>query len=134
MPESYKTILVSSKQGVLILTLQVAQIREYDISKTLEEELIQAAESNPARDVIVDFSQVELMSSVGYLPFVGLRASVDKRGGRVIFCSQSATIKEMFEATRMLINPRSPKAPFEYRETLEESLALLTTGEPNSTA
>jgi anti-sigma B factor antagonist len=130
MPDSYEYIAVSHHQGVLVLTLQIATVREYEVSQAMERELIRAAESDPSKDVIVDFGQTEYMSSVGYLPFVGLRGSVDKRGGRVVLYNQSANIKEMFEATRLLVNPRSPKAPFHCAETLTEALALLTSCEP----
>lgn len=34
-------------------------------------------------------------------------------------------IKETFEATRLLVNPRSPKVPFQHAATLEEALALV---------
>src|SRR5262245_8815860 len=130
MPDSYEYIATSHHLGVLVVMLQIANVREYDVSKAIERELIQAAENDPSKDVIVDFERMEYMSSVGYLPFVGLQASVHTRGGRVVFCNQAANIKEMFAATRLLINPRSPKAPFQYAETLAEALALLTNCEP----
>lgn len=132
MPEPYECISVSHHDGVLCLTLNLSQIREYEVSVAMQRELMQAAESDDAKDVVVDFSQLEYMSSVGYLPFVSLRACVDKRGGRVVFCNQSPIIKGMFESTRMLIRAKSPKAPFQYAETLEEALALLASDQANS--
>jgi len=51
---------------------------------------------------------------------------VRESGGRLILCGLSGVVKEVFEATRLLINPHSPKSLFEFTETLDEAIQLLT--------
>ena len=55
-----------------------------------------------------------------------LRSRVRESGGRVVLCNLSDVLKEMFETTRLLINPRSPKSLFEYANTLEDALEMLS--------
>ena len=75
--------------------------------------------------VVIDMSNVEFMSSVAYLPFVGLRRKVSAAGGSLALCNFTDTIKEMFEATRLLVNPRSPSAPFQFVESVEAAIEIV---------
>jgi hypothetical protein len=40
-------------------------------------------------------------------------------------CGLSGVVKDVFEATRLLINPHSPKSLFEFTETLDRAIVLL---------
>jgi anti-anti-sigma regulatory factor len=74
----------------------------------------------------VDLSQLEYMSSVGYGPFISLRAAILDAGGQLVLCGLSKVIKEMFETTRLLINPRSPGSLFEVADTVPSAVARLS--------
>jgi anti-anti-sigma regulatory factor len=68
------------------------------------------------------------MSSVGYGPLISLRGRIREAGGRLILCNLTGVVKEMFEATRLLINPNSPKSLFEFTDTLDQAVAALMSG------
>ena len=90
--------------------------------------LAQALESASRRGkhkIVVDMGEVEYMSSVGYGPLITFRARVRDLGGRLVLCRLTPVVKEMFETTRLLINPQSPKSLFEFTGTLEEATALV---------
>ena len=129
MAEAKETISVHVQDEVLVLAIELATITQYEESQTLGKELLDAANEHSADKIVVDLSKVEFMSSVGYLPLVGLRSSIRKRDGHVVLANLSPEIKEMFVATRMLINPRSPGSPFHYAESVGDAIALLRESE-----
>ncbi len=120
-----QSILAREQQDVLILEVQLSKITQYEAAQSMERALIEAAQASHATKVIVDLDKVEFMSSVGYMPFIGLRKSVHEAGGRLVLCNLNEMIKEMFDTTRLLINPSSPNAPFEYAESPDGALRLL---------
>ena len=130
MSDSYELISTTEENTVLVLTLAVDSIRDYDRSNALEKELVSAVANADSKDVIVDFGSLAFMSSVGYLPFVGLRSTIERCGGRLVLCNQSPMIRELFDSTRLLINSRSPKAPFNYADSLAEAHTLLAEQTP----
>src|SRR5438477_13146994 len=110
MPGPFRHISVREDRGVIILTLELARISSYDLAEAMGRELMDATEGRPAPNVIVDLSKLTYLSSVGYGPLITLRSRVRSAGGRLILCGLSGVVKEVFEATRLLINPQSPKS------------------------
>ncbi|MDG2383259.1 MAG: STAS domain-containing protein [Pirellulaceae bacterium] len=126
MADAFEHIRVDEQAGVLLLTVLLERVTEYDLARSMEQELMDAVKQRAAIKVIVDLGKVEMMSSVGYLPYVGLRAHVKDAGGRLVLCNLSQVIREMFDMARLLINRNSPKAPFEYADSVDEALQMLT--------
>jgi anti-anti-sigma factor len=110
-------------RGALVLTINLRRLDDYELAEEMGRELIEAAQPQ-AGDVIVDMRNVEYMASVGYGPLVSLRGRVRQSGGRLILCNLAEVIKQMFEATHLLINPKSPHSLFEYAANLDEALTL----------
>lgn len=118
-------VSISQHGDVLVLTIEPYRISEYEMAEAVGRELLGAALERQAMKVVVDMGNVQYMGSVGYGPFITLRARIHENGGRVILCKMSPVIKELFETTRLLINPHNPQSLFEFTDTLEEALALL---------
>ena len=110
---------------VLILTLELNRLSSYELAEATGRELIEAVQGRQAPKVVVDLGNVEYMSSVGYGPLITFRARVRDLGGRLVLSRLSPVVKEMFETTRLLINPQSPKSLFEFTDTLEDAVASL---------
>ena len=125
MSDEFQHLSVQRDENVLILTLEVTRVTEYELAKSLEQELLRTATDQDTPKVAVDMSKLEFMSSVAYMPFIGLRSCIHDRGGRLILCEMSDVIREVFDATRLLINPSSPKSLFEYTQSREEAIRLL---------
>jgi anti-anti-sigma factor len=127
MNGSYRQISVREDGSVLILTIELQRISSYELSEAIGHELIEAVKGRESPKVVVDLGKVEYMSSVGYGPLITLRSRVRESGGRLILCRLSGVMKEMFEATRLLINPNSPKSLFEFTDTLDDAVTLART-------
>jgi len=125
MSGNFRHILVREDRGILILTIEIARISSYELAEAMGRELLAAVEGRAAPRVVVDLGKLTYMSSVGYGPLITLRSRVRADGGRVILCGLSGVVKEVFEATRLLINPSSPKSLFEFTETVDEAVAAL---------
>jgi anti-anti-sigma factor len=119
---------ISSREdrGILILTIELKRISSYELAEGMGRELIEAVQGRASPQVIVNLGQLEYMSSVGYGPLISLRGRIREAGGRLILCNLTGVVKEMFEATRLLINPSSPKSLFEFTDTLDQAVAALT--------
>jgi anti-sigma B factor antagonist len=120
-------ISAREQNGVLILRLQIERISSYELAEAMGRELLDAVSGKQAPKVAVDLGKLTYMSSVGYGPLITLRSRVRESGGRLILCGLNGVVKEVFEATRLLINPNSPKSLFEFTETVEQAVGLLTT-------
>ena len=127
MTSSSRHISVREDGGVLILTIELQRISTYELSEAIGRELIEAVKGLESPKVVVNLGKVEYMSSVGYGPLITLRSRVRDSGGRLILCRLSGVVKEMFEATRLLINPSSPKSLFEFTDSLDDAVALART-------
>ena len=125
MTRTFRHISVREDRGVLILTIELARISSYEAAEAMGRELIDAVQGKPAPRVVVDLSKLAYMSSVGYGPLITVRSRVRAEDGRLILCGLSGVVKDVFEATRLLINPQSPKSLFEFTHTLDEAVALL---------
>ena len=126
MAANYQNIAAHEQDGVLVITVAVARLSSYELAEAMGSELLDAVSGKTAPKVVVDLSKLTYLSSVGYGPLITLRSRVRESGGRLILCGLSGVVKEVFEATRLLINPHSPKSLFEFTETLDEAVAQLT--------
>ncbi len=125
MTSAGRNISVREQGGVLVLTIELHRISGYELAEAIGRELIAALGQPPASKVVVDLGQVTYMSSVGYGPLITLRGRVREAKGRLVLCRLSPVVHEMFEATRLLINPSSPQSLFEFTDTVESAVALL---------
>jgi anti-sigma B factor antagonist len=125
MPAPFRHISAREDRGVQVLTIESPRISSYELAEAVGRELIDAVEGRPAPKVIVELSKLAYMSSVGYGPLITLRSRIRASGGRLILCGLSGVVKEVFEATRLLINPQSPKSLFEFTETLEAAIQIM---------
>ncbi len=125
MSNTQQFISAKTDRDILILTIMEKRVREYELAEAIGRELAAAVGQAPAK-VVVDMGQVEFMSSVGYGPLLSLRSCVRESSGRLVLCNLSEVVKDMFHATRLLINPHSPKSLFEHADTIEDAVTLLS--------
>lgn len=124
MTDGYDHLSVQKAGEVHVLTITLQRVASYELAEAMGRELAGAIHGSLSPKVVVDLRNVEYMSSVGYGPFISLRVRVRDAEGRLILCGLSPLLKELFEATRLLINPRSPTALFEFADTLDIAVAL----------
>lgn len=119
-------ISVHQQGDVLVLSYETNRIDKYDLAEQIGLELIEAVKREDVNRVVVDMSKVEFMSSVGYGPLVSLRSFIRRDGGKMALCGLKPMIKMMFEETRLLINPNSPKSLFINAATVDEAVQMIS--------
>ena len=127
MSEGNHRISSRSDRGVLILKVEPYRIAEYELAEAIGRELIAAVDEQKATKVVVDLANVQYMGSVGYGPLITLRSRVRASGGRLVLCNMAPIIHELFDTTRLLVNPNSPKSLFEFTGSVEAAISLLQT-------
>jgi anti-anti-sigma factor len=125
MASAYRHISARKDGDVLILAIALKRVASYESAEAMGRELIEAVQAEGAKKVVVDLSRVEYMSSVGYGPLISLRGWVRQAGGRLVLCGLSTVVYQMFEATRLLINPHSPQSLFEFTGTIQSAVEIL---------
>ena len=108
-----------------MLSIVLERIDSYEKAEAMGRELIDAVQDKPSARVILDLSKLVYMSSVGYGPLISLRGYLRAAGGRLVLSQLSPIVKEMFETTRLLINPQSPKSLFEFADSMEKAQAMI---------
>ena len=122
---SQQRVTVSQQGDVKILELKIDYLVDYDVADSLTDELIEAVGPQAGAKVVVDMGGIAFLSSVGYSPFINLRSYIRKHDGLLILANMSEMIHEVFDATRLLINPSSPKSLFEYYPSVAEAVEVL---------
>ncbi|MCA9124517.1 MAG: STAS domain-containing protein [Planctomycetaceae bacterium] len=128
MAEQYRYIEANVKQGVLILTITMKRLQDYETAKAVEAEFSAALSDASTSKVAVDIEQLEFLASVGFWPFLGLRHKVTEMGGRVVLCNLSKFVEQVFERTRLLINPSATSALFQKANSVNEAIEMLNAG------
>ena len=125
MTRDYRFISVQLEQDIIVVTVTLQRISEFEMAHELGNVLVAAVRQHPAQGVIVDMRNVEYLASVGYGSLISLRSCVKETGQRLILCNLSNPLKNVLTATRMLINPHSQEALFEYADSLDAALEML---------
>ena len=72
MAEQYRYIEANVKQGVLILTITMKRLQDYETAKAVEAEFSAALSDANTSKVVFDIEQLKSLASVGFWPILGL--------------------------------------------------------------
>jgi stage II sporulation protein AA (anti-sigma F factor antagonist) len=125
MSSSYQYLSEGEADGIVVLSLSLQRVESYETAEAMGRELVAAVQGKPSPRVVLDMGKLVYMSSVGYGPLISLRSFIREAGGRMVLCQLSPVVREMFETTRLLINPNSPKSLFEFTDSREKALEML---------
>jgi anti-sigma B factor antagonist len=123
MNSTHSHVAARTESGVVVLTIKEKQLTGEDLCEAIRQELLSAV--GDRAKIIVDFSQVEYVSSVAFRALLSLRRRVHQLEGRLVLCHLSPPVAEVFKATRLLINSRSSPSMFEEQPTIEAGIAAL---------
>ncbi|NUQ64725.1 MAG: STAS domain-containing protein [Pirellulales bacterium] len=110
--------------NVLVIKIQVEQVRDPETSYALRDEILRLVDSAKPSHIAMDFCRVAFMGSVGLLSLLAVRRRL--QGGRIVICNCSESIRRMFEVCQLLSRDPSAAAPFEAADSREEALARLS--------
>jgi anti-anti-sigma factor len=126
MSESrYHHLAADTIKGVLVLTIAEKELRDYDVCKALESEMIDAMSRFEAKKIALDFRNVDYMASVGFMSLIGFNHKLRKFGGRLVVCNLSRWVADVFASTRLLTGGSARAAPFKGTPDLEAAIAEL---------
>lgn len=134
MAGPYRHITVTTQNDVLILTLELDQVKDYVLAEELRFELMHAVKLSLRRKIVVDLHKMEFMTSLACVAFLGVKAGVREHGGRLMLCNMSEFIRKVFNAKRLLSPSYYGSVAFEEAETLEDAMQRLSEPMPAAEA
>jgi anti-sigma B factor antagonist len=124
LQSAYSHVTTRTESGVLILTITEKQLTGEVLCDAIREELLDAVQQKAGK-VIVDFHNVDYVSSVAFRALLSLRRRVHDTEGRLVLCNLSPLVAEVFKVTRLLINSKSSPSMFDERPTIADAIAAL---------
>jgi anti-anti-sigma factor len=116
---------VSVSSPILILRVETSRMSDDALAEAIRDEFLTRWARSDAVDAVVDMGGVAYLSSTGFRPLLSLLREVRKRGGRLILCSLTEPVAEVFTLTR-LITPGTPTpSVFEAQPNVVAAVASL---------
>jgi len=112
----YRRIETSQERGITVATFIERKILEAAAIMELGEDLIQLVERDGCKDLLLDFSAVEFLSSAALNKLIILDKKVKSNRGQLKLCSMIPEIREVFVITRL-------NQLFDIVDTREKALA-----------
>lgn len=111
------------EDGVLVLTITRTQLQGEEVAAELRQEMLQTAEHFQARNVVVDFTKTDYLSSCAFWPLISLWRKVNQVGGRLVLCGLSPMVGDVFYTTRLVSPDGSFAAPFGMEKDVAAAVA-----------
>src|SRR5262245_30138118 len=113
------------KESVLIVRLAEKELHGEDFAEDIGAEMLHRWQAAGARDAVVDFTPVQVISTPCMRPLLSLRTQVRQGGGRIIFTGMAPSVKEILDVTRLTATTPAAPALFETAADIPAALALL---------
>jgi anti-sigma B factor antagonist len=125
MAESFKHFDTSVQEGALIVTIKDTHLHGDQLADELRSQLIQALDQSGLNKIILDFQNVEYLSSVAFRPLLSLRRKIEEKKGRMVLCNLATMVGDIFRMLRLISSSRSYPATFEVVADVPAALAAL---------
>ena len=97
----YRRIETCQERGITVVTFIERKILEAAHILELGEELLQLVEKDDNKDLLLDFSSVEFLSSAALNKLIILDKKVKSKSGQLKLCNMMPEIREVFVITRL---------------------------------
>ena len=122
----YQHIAPISHPGILVLQVELKEVKDYMLAEALKYELVHAVRGARAKQFILDMGKMEFITSLACVALIGLKHAVREREGRQILANMSDFIEKVLSAKRELSPSQvHGQAAFEQAETVEEAIERL---------
>jgi anti-anti-sigma factor len=119
----YRHISTSTEGDVLVLTVELEQVKDYVLAEELRYELAHAVKRARSKKFIMDLRKMAFITSLACVSFLGLKATVRDVEGRLILCNMAEFIQKVFTAKRLLAPSRhTGNVAFQVVDTLQDAL------------
>jgi len=100
MPDT-DVIAIHEESGCFVAELEGPRISEGPIVAAMQERLTQLLADDPQKKILIDFRQIELMSSATLGVLVRLYRDLSEQGGRIVLCGLQPPVRKTFELTKL---------------------------------
>jgi anti-anti-sigma factor len=122
----YRHITTTTDRGVLVMMVDLAEVKDYMVAEELRYELVHAVQRAQSKRFVLDLRNMKFMTSLACVAFIGLKHSVREVDGRLVLCEMSDFIRKIFNAKRLLTPSQSTgNVAFEEAEGLAEAVERL---------
>ena len=122
----YRHITVTTDRGVLVLTMDLVEVKDYMIAEELRYELVHAVKRATSKKFALDLRNMSFMTSLAFVAFIGLKHMVREVEGRLILCNMTDFIRKVFNAKRLLTpGANTGNVAFEEAKSLAEAIERL---------
>ncbi len=119
----YRHITATSEQGVLVLAVDLTEVKDYMIAEELRYELVHAVKRATSKRFVLDLRNMAFMTSLAFVAFIGLKHGVREVEGRLVLCNLTDFIRKVFNAKRLLTpGATTGNVAFEEAESLSEAI------------
>ncbi|MFV1964666.1 MAG: STAS domain-containing protein [Pirellulaceae bacterium] len=123
MSGPYRHISATTEGDVLVLTIELEQVKDYVLAEELRYELAHAVKRTRPKKFVLDLRKMGFMTSLACVAFLRLKATVRDVGGRLILCNMADFIRKVFAAKRLLTpSQHTGNVAFEVVDTLHDAL------------
>jgi len=98
---TYRRIETSEIRGVTVVSFVERKILEAAHIQELGEELLHLVEHDGNKDLLLDFDNVEFLSSAALNKLIILEKKIKAKSGQMKFCNLTPEIREVFVITRL---------------------------------
>ena len=98
---TYRRIETTQERGITVVTFIERKILEAAHILELGEELLHLVEKDGNKDLLLDFSSVEFLSSAALNKLIILDKKIRSIAGQLKLCSMMPEIREVFVITRL---------------------------------
>ncbi len=121
MADDSAMVITQTRDNAVILTIQPTKLRDLLVVQTLKDQMLAEVARSKAIKVLLDMRNVEMVGSVAFLAFLGIRRQPNVE--RVILCHLSPPVLELFHLCKLIATDNHTAGPFEYAATIEDAFA-----------
>lgn len=122
----YRHIGITTDEGVLVISVELTEVKDYMFAEELRYELVHAVKRAKTKKFVLDLKNMSFITSLACVAFIGLKHAVKEVEGRLILCNMSDFIRKVFSAKKLLTPSQATGAvAFEEAESLPDAIARL---------
>ena len=109
--------------NALVITLHIDEIRNSDVAMTLRETMMELAAPANAEHILLDFSRVRYMGTIGFLALMRLRRELPQ--ATICLCGLHERVAAAFEACKLTRRNGEQEAFFLTAQDVPSALASI---------
>ncbi|MBM4069224.1 MAG: STAS domain-containing protein [Planctomycetes bacterium] len=112
------------EQDVLVIRLTESRLHGDDLADDLNEEMLATVSGTASTRVVLDFTDVEALSTACLRPLLNLRKDLQSKGGKLVLCNLRPLVAEVMSATRLINSGNAGPAPLDAAADVAAAIAV----------